>query len=174
MNVNVRNVSNNCPLHYFCSKWPDPDLSILETFFQRKADVNVLNDSKETPLLKAITNTRIRKVLMQKLLEHGADPDILNTHNEGMRSRFLSFAEAFLGVLHYAARLARVDLIQLLLKYCTNLRVKGAEGSCISLYHMTDHRNGATRDCVQVCRNRRSYVEGFLFIDRYYIRESTW
>eukprot|EP01127_Copromyxa_protea_P003721 TRINITY_DN1350_c0_g1_i1.p1 TRINITY_DN1350_c0_g1~~TRINITY_DN1350_c0_g1_i1.p1 ORF type:complete len:1118 (-),score=211.74 TRINITY_DN1350_c0_g1_i1:40-3369(-) len=114
IDVNAKNVSNNSPLHYFCSKWADPDVSILDVFLKKNADVNVLNDSKETPLLKAITNTRIRKVLMQKLLEHGADPDILNSHNEG--------------VLHYAARLARVDLIQLLLKYCTNLRVKGAEG----------------------------------------------
>eukprot|EP01127_Copromyxa_protea_P003724 TRINITY_DN1350_c0_g2_i3.p1 TRINITY_DN1350_c0_g2~~TRINITY_DN1350_c0_g2_i3.p1 ORF type:complete len:757 (-),score=126.85 TRINITY_DN1350_c0_g2_i3:47-2317(-) len=114
IDINAKNVSNNSPLHYFCSKWTDPDLSILDVFFDLHADINVLNDSKETPLLKAITNTRIRKVLMQKLLEHGADPDILNSHNEG--------------VLHYAARLARVDLIQLLLKYTTNLRVKGSEG----------------------------------------------
>lgn len=52
INVNVKNVSNNSPLHYFCMKWPDPDLSILDMFFKLKADVNVLNDSKETPLLK--------------------------------------------------------------------------------------------------------------------------
>lgn len=94
IDVNVQNVSNNTPLHYFCAKWPDPDLTLMDKFLALKADVNALNDSKETPLLKvsyfsssvdyqAITNTRIRKVIMQKLLEHGADPNILNTHYEG-------------------------------------------------------------------------------------------
>eukprot|EP01126_Amoeba_proteus_P031155 TRINITY_DN3064_c0_g1_i3.p1 TRINITY_DN3064_c0_g1~~TRINITY_DN3064_c0_g1_i3.p1 ORF type:complete len:278 (+),score=41.19 TRINITY_DN3064_c0_g1_i3:731-1564(+) len=113
-NVNSKNISNNSPLHYFCSSWADPDLTILDKFFSLGADVNSLNDSKETPLLKAITNTRIRKVLMEKLLAHGSDPNILNSHHEG--------------VLHYAARLARVDLVDLLLSYCNNMDVKGAEG----------------------------------------------
>lgn len=114
INVSVRNHSENTPLHYLCYKWPGPDLKLFNLMYNLGANVNALNTSKETPLFKAIQNTCFRKPIMEWLLEHKAKPDLLNSHDEG--------------ILHYAARLGRADLVNLVLRYSKDTRKKGAEG----------------------------------------------
>lgn len=61
-----------------------------------------MNTNGETPLFKAIFNPSIRMLLMEALLEHNADVNVVSSTNEG--------------VLHYAVRLGRADLVDMILQ----------------------------------------------------------
>jgi len=53
IDVNIKNASQNTPLHYLCQSWSNPsDLNIFDIFFKKGADVNAVNDGSETPLMK--------------------------------------------------------------------------------------------------------------------------
>jgi ankyrin repeat protein len=60
---------------------------------KKGASVNAVNDNGETPIFSAIFNDAIRALLIEKLIEHGADINVLSSFNEG--------------ILHYAVRMGR-------------------------------------------------------------------
>lgn len=106
---------------------PENVTTLLELFCGRGADVNAANASGETPLFKvrqylfqanvnlqAIYNTSVRYILISKLLGKQADPLKVTLHGDM--------------ILHYAARLGRHDLVELILLYTPDVTVRGAEG----------------------------------------------
>eukprot|EP01097_Dermamoeba_algensis_P005744 TRINITY_DN362_c0_g1_i1.p1 TRINITY_DN362_c0_g1~~TRINITY_DN362_c0_g1_i1.p1 ORF type:complete len:856 (+),score=141.65 TRINITY_DN362_c0_g1_i1:134-2701(+) len=112
INVRVASRDGNTALHYFCQKFESPDcLDPFKAFIKKRADVNAKNINGETPLFKAIFNRSIRLILVDYLLENGADVNILNPHNEG--------------VLHYAVRLGREDLVSALINAGADITVRG-------------------------------------------------
>lgn len=114
IDVNIRNNSSNTPLHYFCQMWPDHrtcETLLSKIVIDRKADVNAKNGNGETPLFKAIGNSAVRGILMKFLFTHGADPHII-TETSGQ------------SLLHWAAREGRVDLLELILDYSTDVDIK--------------------------------------------------
>lgn len=116
IDVDRRNMNDNTPLHYFCEKWNSPKyLESFNLFIKCGADVNALNSNGETPIFKAIFNNSIRTLLMEALILHDADVNtITKTAGEG--------------VLHYAVRLGRSDLVNLILQAKPNLDLKGSDG----------------------------------------------
>eukprot|EP01124_Arcella_intermedia_P031925 TRINITY_DN7339_c0_g1_i2.p1 TRINITY_DN7339_c0_g1~~TRINITY_DN7339_c0_g1_i2.p1 ORF type:complete len:648 (+),score=125.67 TRINITY_DN7339_c0_g1_i2:29-1972(+) len=116
VNVKIFNKAENTPLHYLCSKWPYPEVEIFEHFVTLGADVNARNKSLETPLFKAMFNRNVRKPIVKKLLLSGADPNLLNSYNEG--------------ILHYIVRKSNEDILKLILTRCEpqSLKQKGKEG----------------------------------------------
>eukprot|EP01102_Stenamoeba_stenopodia_P005238 TRINITY_DN1578_c0_g1_i1.p1 TRINITY_DN1578_c0_g1~~TRINITY_DN1578_c0_g1_i1.p1 ORF type:complete len:759 (+),score=197.44 TRINITY_DN1578_c0_g1_i1:262-2538(+) len=102
----------NTPLHYLCQHFKSPDVNaIFDTFIKKGADVNAKNSSGETPLFKAIFNKYIRLLLVELLLEAGASVNIYNQPNGE-------------GVLHYAVRLKRPDLVSILLEAGADITVR--------------------------------------------------
>lgn len=112
--VDVQNTDLNTPLHYFCAKWQSPDLGYLHSMIKRGADVNAVNSNAETPIFKAIWNESIRSLLMETLIENGANVDSVNSFGEG--------------ILHYAVRFGRSDLVNLILNSVSRLDIKGKDG----------------------------------------------
>lgn len=85
------NANKNTPFHYFCQHWSSPDfLRNFKLFIRKGANVNAVNSNGETPLFKAIFNQHLRILLIQALIDHNANVDIVNERGEG--------------VLHYAVR----------------------------------------------------------------------
>jgi ankyrin repeat protein len=74
-----------------------------------------LRSNNETAIFKAIFNNAIKLLLVEKLLEAGADVNIYS-HSHGE------------GVLHYACRLQRADLTMAFLKAGADVKVRGKEG----------------------------------------------
>jgi len=83
-------------------------------FIQKGANVDVENNNGETPLYKAIFNNSVRTLLMEGLINAGANVNHLNSRKEG--------------VLHYAVRMGRFDLTKIILQAGSKLTVKGQEG----------------------------------------------
>jgi len=111
--VDLRNADGNTALHYFCQSFQSPVecSEIFSLFLTRGADVNAENNNKETPLFKAIFNPVIRLLLVGLLIENGADVNKFNIKGEG--------------VLHYAVRLGREDLVSTLVKAGADISVRG-------------------------------------------------
>uniref|UniRef100_A0A6B2L1G0 Uncharacterized protein n=1 Tax=Arcella intermedia TaxID=1963864 RepID=A0A6B2L1G0_9EUKA len=115
IDVNVNNFDDTTPLHYFCEKWQSPDLACFHLFIKQGANVNAINSNGETPIFKAIFNNSIRYILLEALIKNNADVNITTkTAREG--------------VLHYAVRLGRADLVSLILQAVPRLDLKGEEG----------------------------------------------
>lgn len=81
---------------------------------QKGADVNSVNSNAETPIFKAMWNESIRALLVETLLENGANVNLLNSFGEG--------------ILHYAVRFGRSDLVILILTAIPDVSIKGKEG----------------------------------------------
>lgn len=114
IDVNIRNNSQNTPLHYFCQKWDEHTTcgEHLDKFVLiRRADVNAKNTNGETPIFRAIGNNKVRGILMKYLFAHGADPHII-TESTGQ------------SLLHWASREGRLDLVELILDYSTDVDIK--------------------------------------------------
>jgi serine/threonine protein kinase len=107
----------NTALHYFCQNYKSPlDVDdLFHHFIKLGADVNARNGNNETAIFKAIFNNAIKLLLVEKLLEAGADVNIYS-HSHGE------------GVLHYACRLQRADLTMAFLKAGADVKVRGKEG----------------------------------------------
>eukprot|EP01125_Pyxidicula_operculata_P004708 TRINITY_DN1760_c0_g3_i1.p1 TRINITY_DN1760_c0_g3~~TRINITY_DN1760_c0_g3_i1.p1 ORF type:complete len:759 (-),score=160.83 TRINITY_DN1760_c0_g3_i1:48-2324(-) len=115
IDVNIKNSSENTPLHYFCEKWAFPDyMESLSLFIKRGADVNATNITGETPIFKAIFNNSLRYLLMEALINYNADVNKLSDKGEG--------------VLHYAVHFGRSDLVNLILQARPKLDIKGSDG----------------------------------------------
>lgn len=65
-------------------------MRVFKLFIRKGANINAVNSNGETPLFKAIFNQHIRLLLLQALIDHNANVDIVNERGEG--------------VLHYAVR----------------------------------------------------------------------
>lgn len=101
-------------MHYYCAKWKSPDLKALHLMIKKGANVNAVNSNAETPIFKAIWNESIRSLLMETLIENGANVNLCNSFGEG--------------ILHYAVRFGRTDLVNLILTSISTIDVKGKGG----------------------------------------------
>lgn len=112
--VDVQNMDANTPLHTFCQKFRNPNCEEpFNLFMQKKADVNAKNKQGETPLHKAVFNPSIRIMLVEKLLENGAE---VNASSPGGTA------------LHYAVHLGRTDLVSLLIQGGADLKSTDSNG----------------------------------------------
>eukprot|EP01114_Cavostelium_apophysatum_P020374 TRINITY_DN6807_c0_g1_i2.p1 TRINITY_DN6807_c0_g1~~TRINITY_DN6807_c0_g1_i2.p1 ORF type:complete len:695 (+),score=200.18 TRINITY_DN6807_c0_g1_i2:258-2342(+) len=113
-NLNLINNDGNTPLHYFCQKFKSPDdcQEIMDIFLNSKTvDINARNRIGEAPLHKAVFNNAIRLLLVESLLAHKANVNILTASGETP--------------LHYAVRLGRKDLVHVLVMYGADITIKG-------------------------------------------------
>jgi serine/threonine protein kinase len=69
----LQNISDNTPLHYFCSNYTDPNVDhILDIFRQKHAQIDAVNQFGETPLHRAVLN-RKPMAMVQGLLARQAN-----------------------------------------------------------------------------------------------------
>lgn len=81
INVTLKNKEGSTPLHYFVAKYRFPNChEIFKVFIDKGADVNEKNNYGETPLHKAIFNKHVKLIMVQLLINAGAD---VNTKNQG-------------------------------------------------------------------------------------------
>jgi hypothetical protein len=114
ISVNVTNENLETPLHYFCQKFASPNCEKpFKLFLAKGANVNAPNAHGETPLFKAIFNEHVRLLIIQLLLEHGASVNAANVNGDT--------------ALHYAVRLGREDLVQVLLAFGADLNIQGTQ-----------------------------------------------
>ena len=77
--------------------------------------MNTRNKFRETPLHKSIFNNSVRLLMVNLLLEAGADVNLLSTRGESC--------------LHFAVHLGREDLVSVLIKAGADITIRGgAEG----------------------------------------------
>eukprot|EP01119_Soliformovum_irregulare_P002844 TRINITY_DN1309_c1_g1_i1.p1 TRINITY_DN1309_c1_g1~~TRINITY_DN1309_c1_g1_i1.p1 ORF type:complete len:1067 (-),score=334.98 TRINITY_DN1309_c1_g1_i1:55-3186(-) len=104
--VDTCSVDGNTPLHYFCQKYCSPNCIELGDLLIKKANsgtfVNTKNRHGETALHKAIMNQHVLLLMVQLLIDRGADVNIPTT-TRGETA------------LHYAVHLKRKDLMKILL-----------------------------------------------------------
>eukprot|EP01125_Pyxidicula_operculata_P015663 TRINITY_DN5340_c1_g1_i2.p1 TRINITY_DN5340_c1_g1~~TRINITY_DN5340_c1_g1_i2.p1 ORF type:complete len:556 (-),score=105.56 TRINITY_DN5340_c1_g1_i2:734-2401(-) len=114
--VNIKNEDKNTALHYFCEKWNSPASlqKLFNLFIERGADVNAANSNGETPIFKAIFNNTVRSLLLEYLINNEANVNTVQGQGEG--------------ILHYAVRLGRLDLVNLILQADPDLTLRGKEG----------------------------------------------
>ncbi|EDR23202.1 serine/threonine protein kinase TNNI3K, putative [Entamoeba dispar SAW760] len=115
VDVTIKNLDENTPLHFFCSYFRNPNCSeAFNMFLKRGADVNALNRLHETPLHRAIQNPSIRMLLVELLLRNGA---LVNFQTEGGQT-----------ALHWAVYMQRVDLLSILLLYGADINIPNKQG----------------------------------------------
>lgn len=115
IDVNLANYDLNTPLHYFCQKFKSPNCQEpFQLFLKRGVDVNTRNKYRETPLHKSIFNNSVRLMMVNLLLEAGADVNLLSTRGESC--------------LHFAVHLGREDLVSVLIKAGADITTRGNEG----------------------------------------------
>jgi hypothetical protein len=128
IDVNLANGDLNTPLHYFCLKFKSPNCQEpFQLFLKRGVDVNTQNKFRETPLHKSIFNNSVRLLMVNLLLEAGADVNLLSTRGESC--------------LHFAVHLGREDLVSVLIKAGADITIRGSEGK--SAYELAMQTNNA-------------------------------
>lgn len=116
--IDVRNIDGNSPLHVFCSSFYNPLChEAFARFLEKGADVNSRNNNEETPLHKAIFNTRIRMLLVQLLLDAGADVNARSSRGGTP--------------LHYAIHLNRQDVLQIFVENGADLSIRDDNGDTV-------------------------------------------
>jgi hypothetical protein len=129
IDVNLANGDQNTPLHYFCQKFKSPNCQEpFQLFLKRGVDVNTRNKFRETPLHKSIFNNSVRLLMVNLLLEAGADVNLLSTRGESC--------------LHFAVHLGREDLVSVLIKAGADITIRGTEGK--SAYELAMQGNNAS------------------------------
>jgi len=112
--VDHTTIDGNTPLHYFAQKFLNTSCTELgETLIRKGSLVNKQNNFGETPLHKAMFNPAVRNLMVELLINHGADVNIQTIHHET--------------VLHYAVRLGRKDLMKLLLHAGADLGIRSSK-----------------------------------------------
>lgn len=113
INVNATNRDKQTPLHIFCNYFANVQSykTVLQRFVELHAEIDATNLFHETPLMKTVKNQRLRGLIVQFLIDHGADVTVAN------RSKNTA--------LHFVVVLNRVDLVNILVKggadiYCLN------------------------------------------------------
>lgn len=144
--VDVPNADLNTPLHYFCAKWQNPEITPLEMMLKKGAQVNFANSNNETAIFKAIWNESIRTLLMETLIEHGARADLVNTFGES--------------ILHYAVRFGRSDLVNLILGAVPKVDIKGMEGK-------TPYEVAVQYKHVTIAKHLKKVEELFQWLDKH-------
>jgi ankyrin repeat protein len=77
VDVKIATNGQSTPLHYFCEKYNLPNCQEpFQLLLDRGANVNARNRSGETPLHKAILNNSVRVMMVEMLLQAGADVNI--------------------------------------------------------------------------------------------------
>lgn len=129
IDVNLPNGDQNTPLHYFCQKFKSPNCQEpFQLFLKRGVDVNTRNKYRETPLHKSIFNNSVRLLMVNLLLEAGADVNLLSTRGESC--------------LHFAVHLGREDLVSVLIKAGADITIRGNEGK--SAFELAMQGNNAS------------------------------
>jgi len=129
IDVNLANGDLNTPLHYFCQKFKSPNCQEpFQLFLKRGVDVNTPNKFNETPLHKSIFNNSVRLLMVNLLLEAGADVNLLSTRGESC--------------LHFAVHLGREDLVSVLIKAGADITIRGTEGK--TAYELAMQGNNAS------------------------------
>lgn len=115
LDVEVVNSDDNTPLHYFCEKNHSLNCKKLGTALIARAKkmdtfLNKINRNKESYMHKAVFNKKFRVFMVELLIKHNAKLDLKNDKGETP--------------LHYAVRLSREDLCDILLKAGADPTVK--------------------------------------------------
>lgn len=154
--INVKAVilsDQNTPLHYFCQYFRSPDCPpLFELFVKKGADVNAKNSNGETPLFKAIFNNAIRLLLVELLLEAGAAVNIYNVPNGE-------------GVLHYAVRLKRPDLVSILLESGADIFARENKTKKTPLEIALESNNSVMASQLQDAKDLMDWIEKEGFSD---------
>lgn len=91
--------------------------------------MNTRNKFRETPLHKSIFNNSVRLLMVNMLLEAGADVNLLSNRGESC--------------LHFAVHLGREDLVSVLIKAGADITIRGgSEGK--SAYELAMQGNNAS------------------------------
>eukprot|EP00026_Physarum_polycephalum_P002606 Phypoly_transcript_02613.p1 GENE.Phypoly_transcript_02613~~Phypoly_transcript_02613.p1 ORF type:complete len:724 (+),score=92.05 Phypoly_transcript_02613:248-2419(+) len=137
IDVNLPNGDLNTPLHYFCQKFKSPNCQEpFQLFLKRGVDVNTRNKYRETPLHKSIFNNSVRLLMVNLLLEAGADVNLLSTRGESC--------------LHFAVHLGREDLVSVLIKAGADITIRGTEGKTAYELAMQGNNSNVTNILRQV------------------------
>lgn len=115
LDVEVVNSDDNTPLHYFCERNHSLNCKKLGALLISKAKnldsfLNRINRNKESYMHKAVFNKKFRVFMVELLIKHSAKLDVKNDKGETP--------------LHYAVRLGREDLCDILLKAGADPTVK--------------------------------------------------
>ncbi|BFU20391.1 protein kinase, putative [Entamoeba histolytica HM-1:IMSS-B] len=113
INVNAKNRDEQTPLHIFCNHFANVQSykTVLQKFVELHAEIDATNSYLETPLIKTVKNQKLRGLIVQFLIDNGAN---INVANKAKNT-----------ALHFVVVLNRVDLINILVKggadiYCLN------------------------------------------------------
>jgi ankyrin repeat protein/tRNA A-37 threonylcarbamoyl transferase component Bud32 len=101
----IKNQDHTTPLHYFCEKTLSLNCPFIgRELIKKGGSVNAQSKKNgETPLHKAIFNNKVRLMLVEMLLGKGASPNATTSESGDTP-------------LHYAVHLARVDLVETLIR----------------------------------------------------------
>ncbi|XP_072509043.1 ankyrin repeat domain-containing protein 26-like isoform X2 [Notamacropus eugenii] len=111
---------NRTPLHLACANgYPD----LVSLLVERKCKLNLHDNDCQTPLIKAVQCQQEECATI--LLEHGADPSIMDTHHNT--------------ALHYAASGHNIMITAKLLRYKIEMEAKNKEGYTPFLLAVTEN-----------------------------------
>jgi len=118
IDVSIGNRDKNTPLHYFCKCFHSAmhchEIGLLLISRGGRQSVNSRNVYGETPMHKAIFNESVRLLMLEMLIENGADINAQTDQKETC--------------LGYAVRLQRKDLISVLLAAGADINIPGCDG----------------------------------------------
>lgn len=127
-NVNAKTPTGNTPLHLLVDEPMPPDVTILRLLLDHKADLNAQNNSGQSPLTAAI-RCRHSKIV-QTLVEHGADVNIINPVDGSTP-------------LHLASCSESLEMIKFLMKMGADIDAMNFEGRT-PLTHLLFIKSGFT------------------------------
>ncbi|ELP87029.1 serine-threonine protein kinase, putative [Entamoeba invadens IP1] len=116
IDVNTTTTDNQTPLHIFCNRFQNVQSykTVLQRFVDLGTKIDAKNKGMETPLMKTVRNEKLRGLIVQFLIDHGAD---VNARNNKQNT-----------ALHLVAHMSRVDLVNTLVKGGADIYAVNAEG----------------------------------------------
>ncbi|EDR28980.1 Bone morphogenetic protein receptor type IB precursor, putative [Entamoeba dispar SAW760] len=96
INVNAKNRDEQTPLHIFCNHFANVQSykTVLQKFVELHAEIDATNSYLETPLIKTVKNQKLRGLIVQFLIDNGANINVAN------KAKILHYIFVGLGVLH--------------------------------------------------------------------------